>query len=290
MRIDPDPQLVERARGGDLAALDGLLRALEGPVHQLSVRMLGVRADAEDATQEILLKVTTHLATYRAESPFGTWVFSIASNHLLNAKRRGPARREVSFDVLGTELDRGLAFHARLDERGTALSPEDKLEARRTALSCTQAMLVCLPPPQRLSYLLDVVFGLSASEAGEVLGIAPAAHRQRVARARQALDAFTEQRCGLIDASAPCRCAHQVPAKRWARAQGLAHPGLEVSDAELDDAHAGLVELIALGDAAAVIRGAPRYAAPTAMIEGIRAVLERARVLRDPGDSPPGDA
>lgn len=50
MRIAPDPMLVARARGGDLAALEALLRGMQRPVYNLAVRMLGQRADAEDAT------------------------------------------------------------------------------------------------------------------------------------------------------------------------------------------------------------------------------------------------
>lgn len=283
MKISVEPALVARARSGELAALDALLRAIQGPLYNLAVRMLGRREDAQDATQEILLKVTTHLGGWRGDAAFGTWVYSVASHHLLNQATRAPQRHELSFEALAERLDAGTAYAEQLAQRGlsgTALSPEDQLDARRTALACTQAMLMCLDRPQRLAYVLDVIFGLESPEAAAVQGISAAAHRQRLARARSAVHGFMDQRCGLVHARAACRCAGQVPAKRAARARGLLPPGLEVDDAELELAHRGLRELLAMGDAAAVMRGAPAYAAPQAMLNGIRLVVEHSGMLR----------
>lgn len=282
MKIAVEPALVERARGGELAALDALLRAVQGPLYNLAVRMLGRREDAQDATQEILLKITTHLGSWRGDSAFGTWAWSVASHHLLNLATRGPQRVEVSFEALAERLDAGSAYAETLlrGDRGDAALPEDRLEARRTALACTQAMLMCLDRPQRLAYVLDVIFGLESPEAAAVQDITPAAHRQRLARARSAVHGFMAQRCGLVTDRAPCRCEKLVPAKRLARSRGQITPGLEVTDAELDEAEQGLRELVAMGDAAAVMRGAPAYAAPQAMLHGIRLVVEHSGVLR----------
>lgn len=280
MKIEPELQLVERARAGELLALEALLRQIQGPLYNLALRMLGQREDAQDATQEILLKVTTHLASWRGESAFSTWTYSIASHHLLNHRMRSPNRAEVSFDELTARLDQGLASAQKRAHGETALSPEDWLEARRTALSCTQAMLMCLDAPGRLAYVLDVIFGLESPQAAAVQGIAPAAHRQRLSRARQAVHSFMEQRCGLVNAAAPCQCARQLPAKRAAAARGLLPAGLVVTDEELDLAEHGLRELLAMSDAAAVMRGAPAYAAPQSMVQGIRLVVANSPLLR----------
>jgi len=280
MKIEVEAALVLRAQGGELLALEAVLRRIQAPVYNLAVRMLGRRDDAQDATQEILLKVTTNLGGWRGESAFGTWVYSIAGNHLINARSRSPHRHELSFDALGEQLDRGLAYAERigLDER--ALTPEDKLEARRTALSCTQAMLTCLDAPGRLAYVLDEIFGLESPAAAAVQGITPAAHRQRLARARQAVHGFMAERCGLVRADAPCRCVRQSPGKRAAAARGRTVPGLTVGPEELDAASQALQELTALGDAAALLRGAPEYRAPDAMLQGIRLVVAQSGMLR----------
>lgn len=81
MRIEPvETGLLERARNGDLRALDAVLHAIQPGVYNLAVRMLGNREDARDATQEILLKVTTHLGSFRGEAAFSTWVYRVAKN------------------------------------------------------------------------------------------------------------------------------------------------------------------------------------------------------------------
>lgn len=282
MKIAVEPALVERARGGELVALEALLRAVQGPIYNLAVRMLGRREDAQDATQEILLKITTHLGSWRGDAAFGTWAWSVSSHHLLNLATRGPQQVEVSFEALAERLDAGSAYAEKLlqVDRGEAVLPEDRLDARRTALACTQAMLMCLDRPQRLAYVLDVIFGLESPEAAAVQGITPAAHRQRLSRARSAVHGFMSQRCGLVTDHAPCRCARQLPAKRMAQAKGQIAPSLAVTDAELEEAEKGLRELVAMGDAAAVMRGAPAYAAPQAMLNGIRLVVEHSGVLR----------
>lgn len=278
--IATDSALVERARGGDLGALDALLRGLQRPLYNLALRVLGRREDAQDATQEVLVKVATHLGTWRGESAFGTWVYAIASHHLLNVRLRSPARAELSFEELGLRLDRGEAYAQRVGWDEAAMSAEDRVHARRTALACTQAMLMCLDPPGRLAYVLDVVFGLPSPQAAEVQGITPAAHRQRLARARAAVHGFMEKRCGLVDPNAPCRCARQVPSRSAAAARGTLPGGLEVGDDDLAAAEHGLRELVAMGDAAAVMRGSPQYAPPKALTDGIRRIVEQALLFK----------
>lgn len=280
MMIDVESALIQRAQSGELLALEAVLRQIQAPVYNLAVRMLGRRDDAQDATQEILLKVTTHLGGWRGESAFGTWVYSVAGNHLLNARSRSPHRHEISFETLGAQLDGGLAYAERIGFDERVLTPEDKLEARRTALSCTQAMLTCLDAPGRLAYVLDEIFGLESPAAAEVQGITPAAHRQRLARARHAVHGFMAGRCGLVNADAPCRCVRQTPGKRAAAARGRPVPGLAVGREELDAASQALQELTALGDAAALLRGAPEYRAPEAMLQGIRLVIAQSGMLR----------
>jgi hypothetical protein len=89
-----------------------------------------------------------------------------------------------------------------------------------------------------------------------------------------------QERCGLVNERAACRCATQTAAKRAARAKGAAPTGLMVTRQELDAASDGLRELVAMGDAAAVMRGAPEYAAPQSLLEGIRRVVDGSSVLR----------
>jgi RNA polymerase sigma factor (sigma-70 family) len=280
MKIEADAASIDKAKCGDLAALESVLRQVQPGVFNLAIRMLGNREDAQDATQEILLKITTHLSEWRGQSAFGTWAYSVASNHLLNALQRNPRRREVSFEQMEEALGEGLAINRMQPINERILTPEEKLEARRTALSCTQAMLMCLDANGRLAYVLDVVFGLDAPQAAAVQGISDAAHRQRLSRSRSRLHEFMGQQCGLVHDSASCHCPRQLQAKRKLALSGHKQSGLTVSNEELSRTSQALSELIAMGDAAAVIRGSPQYAASEAMWQAIRFVVTQSPTLR----------
>lgn len=79
--------LVAQATAGDKKALETLVAGVQDIVFNLSLRMLGTFADAEDATQDILLRMITHLSSFRGESAFTTWVFGIAVNHLRDYRK-----------------------------------------------------------------------------------------------------------------------------------------------------------------------------------------------------------
>jgi len=141
-------RLVERARAGDAGALDGVVRAIQDDVYNLSVRMLWHPADAEDASQEILLKVVTHLATFRGDSAFRTWVFRIATNHLLGVRRSLVEREELTFRRFGAQLAEGLSE----PPASPASDPQQALLVEEVKIGCTQGMLLCLDREHRLAY------------------------------------------------------------------------------------------------------------------------------------------
>jgi RNA polymerase sigma factor (sigma-70 family) len=81
--------LVEQAKEGNREALEQVIETIQDRVYGLAIRMLSNPSDAEDATQEILIKVVTHLAEFRGESAFTSWVYRIACNHLLTTRKDG---------------------------------------------------------------------------------------------------------------------------------------------------------------------------------------------------------
>src|SRR5262252_5072990 len=104
------------AAAGDKAAAQSILDAIQDGVYELALRMLGHPADAEDAAQEILVIVLTHLGSFRGESAFKTWVWRIAANHLARVRR---GRREIiSFELLDDRLRSGLG--EEVDDRPEA--------------------------------------------------------------------------------------------------------------------------------------------------------------------------
>jgi RNA polymerase sigma factor (sigma-70 family) len=277
---EPDPTILRDALKGSLQAVDALISTIQPGVYKLAVHVLGHRDDAADATQEILLKIVTHLSAFRSESAFSTWVWRAAYNHLMTAKTRKAESPEVSLDAIAERLEQGLEFAAHITQaRGDPgpLTPQDKLEARQVALSCTQSMLMALDREQRLAYVIDTVFNLDSREAAAVVGISPVAYRQRVSRARARLDAFMSQSCGLANPDAACQCERQLPAVRHLSKLHGVDRGAVVAlhKPEMEEAERHFVAFTRVADAAAMLRTHPDYQAPEAQRAAILAVLRQ---------------
>jgi RNA polymerase sigma factor (sigma-70 family) len=286
---EPTPQALDQARAGDMAALDALLAGIQPAVFNFAARMLGNREDAADSTQEILLKVVTHLGAFRGEAAFTTWVWSIAQNHLLRARTRSAESPEMSLEALEAKLGAGMAIAERLQGDGAAgsarvLTPEDKLEARQVAISCTQQMLMAMDRDHRAVYVLDTVFDLPSAAAAQVLGLTPEAYRQRLSRARARLEGFMHGQCGLVGAQAACRCEAQVSTLRHLSSTAPKAPAprtLKLQPVELVEAQRTFEAFTRVGDAAAVMRQVPELAAPESMRDAIRAVLTQEGFMRE---------
>jgi RNA polymerase sigma factor (sigma-70 family) len=266
--------LLHQATQGELQALDSLLATIQPGVFNLCVRMLGNRDDAADACQEILLKVTTHLGTFKGEAAFTTWVYQVARNHLLNAITRTRESPEVSFDAMSESLQAGLDF-GRDTWNDRALQPDEKLAAREMAITCTQNMLMRLDREHRLVYLLDTVFGLESQEAAQVMDITPAAYRKRLSRARQALDDFAQAQCGLVNPQAACICDKQVHTLKRLEQLGKARPPLALRPDAWERAQASqaLDQIMQMSDMAGILRSHPQWRAPDKLLAAIRLVL-----------------
>src|SRR5215813_7606841 len=165
-------QLARQAQVGNREALEQLVEQIQNKVYGLSLRMLWHPEDARDATQEILIRVMTHLDSFRGDSAFRTWVYRVASNYLLDTRKSRLEACEYSFEKFGRELNENLA---------SADAPADEavlLEEIR--IGCTLGMLLCLDRPHRLAYILGDVMELGHVEAAAALGIRPAAFRKRL--------------------------------------------------------------------------------------------------------------
>ncbi|MEQ8330361.1 MAG: RNA polymerase sigma factor [Longimicrobiales bacterium] len=196
--------VVSAATSGDAAALDRILRALSGPFYNLALRMLQNHQDAEDATQECLIRVTTKLSTFRAESRFSTWAWTVASRAVLDY-RNGLARRPgIGAEAFSLDLADGLDLTARAD------SPEDRVLASRVKLGCGRAMLQVLDGDHRLAYVMVDILELDQAEAAEAVGVAPATFRKRLSRARARMREVLHRNCGIVAPRNPCRCAGRV--------------------------------------------------------------------------------
>ncbi|MDE3165181.1 MAG: RNA polymerase sigma factor [Acidobacteriota bacterium] len=194
-----------RALDGDRDALDTLVRALQGDIYGLALRMLCNREDAEDATQEILVRVITRLSQFDFRSKLKTWAYRVAVNYVLDVKKSPVERMHLSFERFAGDLTSGLDLEAPAETERLLLIEEVKI-------GCTLGMLQCLDRPHRLAYVLGEIMELPGPEAAMVLDISADLFRKRLQHARSAILSFTRSYCGLVSDTAPCRCNKQLPA------------------------------------------------------------------------------
>ncbi len=197
--------LAEKATAGDKEALEALVTGVQDMVFNLSLRMLGTFADAEDAAQDILLKMITHLSSFRGESLFTTWVFRIAVNHLKDYKKHMFAHAPLSFEFYGDDIKNGKIQ----DIPDLAQNVEQDILAEELKMSCTNVMLQCLDKESRCIFILGTMFRIDSRIAGEILEMTPEAYRQRLSRIRKKMEGFLEQYCGAYGGGT-CRCRDRV--------------------------------------------------------------------------------
>lgn len=219
----------------------------------------------------------TRLASYRGEAALVTWAYRIAINHLINLRRRSP-QELLTFDSYRQDLLDGLST-----PRYTG--PDSDLLAEEIRLLCTQALLQCLDRPGRAAYVVGEVLRLPGDDAAWVLGVSPPTYRKRLERARSQVRAALRGRCGLLDATAPCRCGKRI---NYAVAKGrigpdvpmlAKHPTRGMADAA--------AKLSGLRDVGELLRTHPDYAAPEARTGAILALLRSGRYKGLLPDAPP---
>ena len=197
---------VARAKCGDRAALESVVRAVQKDVYNLAIRFLWHPQDAEDTTQEILIRVLTGLGGFRGESGFRTWVYRVACNALLTLRKQRMEQQSLSFEQFDEDLAHGLS--------DTPLRIEDDASERllleEVKIGCTLAMLQCLDRDHRLAYILGEIMELDHIQAAEALETTPAAFRKRLSRARASIISFMKSHCGLISPTNACRCHRRV--------------------------------------------------------------------------------
>lgn len=204
-----DLSLVREAVGGSHAALEHLVRRHQGWIYNLAVRMVWDRSDADDVTQEVLIKAITKLGSFRGDSAFRTWLYRIAVNHVLTMRRRRMETMELTFTAYGEAID-GMPDHALPD--ASSVPVDRRLLVHETKVACTLGMLLCLDRRQRLALILGEILEVGDAVGGELLEISPDNFRQILARARKDLYSFMSRKCGLVDPGNPCRCARKTKA------------------------------------------------------------------------------
>ncbi len=201
---------VTQAKGGSKHALETVVGRIQEKIYGLALRMLGNDEDAEDETQEILIKIITHLSDFREESAFTSWVYRVACNHLLTIrKQKNHTGARLTFQLLEEIVSADAGQTASLPVSG----PERDLLAEEARLSCMQTVLACLDRKTRIAYILGDIFGITSQEGAYIFDITPETFRKRLSRGRKRIGKFMVEHCGLVNEKNTCRCHKQAGRK-----------------------------------------------------------------------------
>lgn len=202
-----DQNQIEAALNGSSIALENLVKKHQHYIYNIALKMVLNPQDAEDITQEVLIKMVTKLSQFNGQSNFRTWLYRITFNHYLNMRKYSLESMVTSFEDYGKELDQ--LPNKELTKEEEIIYRELIKEAK---LSCMFGMLLCLNREQRLVYILGEIFNVDHSLGSELLAISKANFRKRLQRARADLYQFMQKKCGLINMDNPCRCSRKTNA------------------------------------------------------------------------------
>ena len=168
---------IAAARAGDLAAFDRLMRQHERMVLGTALRLLGSLHDAQDASQEVFLKLYRNLGKVEASGNIPGWLYRVTVNACHDLRRRRPA--SVPMEDAGDVPSR---------EAGPA--EQSAREERRRVLELSLRML---PEKERAALVLRDLEGLTTEEVARVLGSSEATVRSQVSKARLKVKEFVER-------------------------------------------------------------------------------------------------
>lgn len=262
-------KLVDNATSGDKKSLETLISGIQDMIFNLSLRMLGTVPDAEDATQEILIRIISNLSSFRKESMFKTWVYRISVNYLLNYKKSMFAQYPLDFEFYGNDIR-----FAKTDDAEILIDEISReAYAEELKMSCTNVMLQCLDAENRCIFILGTMFKVDSNLAAEILNITPEAYRKRLSRSRKKMADFLAEYCGL-SGTGICNCKRRV---EYAIAQHrLNPPNLEFQSLKiLDDQTINNCkeEMEKLDELSLTFENFPRYRSPVSGKQLIETIL-----------------
>ncbi len=192
---DTEARLVERLVARDERAFNALVRAYEGRVFSVALRMLGNRAEAEDLAQEVFVQVFKAVGTFRGESKLSTWIYRIAINLAKNRGKYLRVRRAEAHDDLDA-LDQGAGTGQDKRENVARVERPDEMMAGLEVEQVVRRAIQELEPSFRECLVLRDVEDLSYGEIGEITGLPEGTVKSRIHRARAQLKERVERVLG----------------------------------------------------------------------------------------------
>ena len=174
--------LFKKAQNGDIEAFEVLIKGYEKLIFNVAYRMLGNVEDAEDASQEVIIKVYRGLAACKAHTAFKSWLFRIINNTCIDEFRKRKGKAALSLDLDFNEPDTHSESLILRDES----TPESEL-LRSELNKNIQTAINKLPPDYKSVIVMRDVNGLSYEEIADVLVISMGTVKSRIARGRKKL-------------------------------------------------------------------------------------------------------
>lgn len=174
--MNDEHALIARAVGGERLALDQLASAHRPAVLRIARHILGDSAQAEDATQDVFVRLQVALPGFRGDAELSTWLYRITLNVCRDLLRR---QRTAKWGALDTPADQA-------PEAGTEEHPDRRLDAER-ARQFVRAAVARLPGDQREAVLLRYVSDLSYAEIARITSSPPGTVSSRIYRALRRL-------------------------------------------------------------------------------------------------------
>lgn len=199
--VNNEDGLIREALDGSVDSLELLLSEYQHYIYNIAFKMVLSPFDAEDITQEVLLKIITQLHSFKGESQFSTWVYRITSNHVLTMRKKWLEERYPTFHSYAYDLENIPSKELSSSEQ---IAMSDVIKDAR--MGCMAGMILCLSREQRIVYILGELLKMPHDIGAEILEISKDNYRQRLTRARKDLYSFMDKKCGLINKKNPCRC------------------------------------------------------------------------------------
>ncbi len=188
MATENETVLIEKSKQGDLAAFEQLIMDYQKKIVNLAYRMLGNMADAEDAAQDIFVRVFRSISGFNEKAAFSTWLYRIATNVCLDLLRRKKRQNEQNTISIhrGEENDE---YELPIEDNGP--SPYEQAK-RSAAMEALENALKKLGEEQRLVVVLRDVNGLSYEEIAEITNCSLGTVKSRINRSRLMLRKLLE--------------------------------------------------------------------------------------------------
>ena len=200
-----DVELIKLAKNGNKKDLETLIVRHYDFIYNVAIRMVFYKQDAQDLTQDIIVKLITNLSSFQENQNFKGWLYRLTVNHFLNIRKRPIEKSVSSFSSYGNGLD---------TIKDSYFEPENPIESKlileEIKISCTRGMLMCLSRPQRLLYIFGEILEIDHNLGAYIFETTKENYRKKLSRTRNDLQNFMNKKCSLINSNNPCKCRNKT--------------------------------------------------------------------------------